>query len=262
MGVAVVADGVVHGGPVVPEPQVAFLPAVADDVLGCGHVVVEEAEEGLALLGGQPLDALGEAGIDEEVPAPRLGVGSDDGVLGRRQLGEGHAVPLAATNGLEQRSEGASAVVNGGQSIDQLLDGSRQPFVGGLGVGPQGVTPRLGDHDGVEDRTKGRGLDEGDVGVPALAVAVLAPHAVGELARLRVVDLEDLLVLLDPRDDRVRDRDRAERCGEFLVLARGQMLAGEEDDLVVEQRLADGRQRVGVERLVQVDAADLGSDGA
>src|ERR1700691_540417 len=34
VGFAVVANGVVHGRPVVPEAEVAFLPAVADDVLG------------------------------------------------------------------------------------------------------------------------------------------------------------------------------------------------------------------------------------
>ena len=55
------------------------------------------------------------------------------------------------------------------------LMGFGQSLVGRLGVRPQGVTSGFGDHDGVEDRTKGRSLDERDVGVPALAVAVLAP---------------------------------------------------------------------------------------
>ena len=40
------------------------------------------------------------------------------------------------------------------------------------------------------------------------------------------------------------------------------MLAGEEDDLVVEEGLADGAQRLGVERVVEVDVADLGTDRA
>ncbi len=122
--------------------------------------------------------------------------------------------------------------------------------------------PACGDHDGVEDRAQRRGLHERDVGVPALAVAVLPTHAVGEPAGLGVVDLEDLLVLLDSGDHRVRHGDRAEGGGELLVLGRGEMLAREEDDLVVEEGLADGRQRLGVEGLMQVDAADFGSDRA
>ena len=57
-------------------------------------------------------------------------------------------------------------------------------------------------------------------------------------------------------------RDRPERGGEFLVLGRREVLAREEDDLVVEEGLADGAQRLGVERVVEVDVADLGTDRA
>ena len=90
---AVVADGVVHGRPVVPEAEVAFLPAVTDDVLGRGHVLVEEAEEGVALLGGQTLDPLRESWVDEQVPAPGLGVCPHDGVFRGSQLGKGRLRP-------------------------------------------------------------------------------------------------------------------------------------------------------------------------
>ena len=66
------------------------------------------------------------------------------------------------------------------------------------------------------------------------------PCRTDEVARLGVVDLEDLTVVLEPGDDGVGHRDLAEGGGEVLVLLGAQALAGEEDDLVVEQRLADG----------------------
>src|SRR3984957_5017049 len=99
---AIVADGVVHGRPVVPEAEVAFLPAVADDVLRRCHVLVEEAEEGVALLGRQTLDPLRESWVDEQVPAPGLGVCTHNGVLGGIRLGERDSVPLTPANRLEE----------------------------------------------------------------------------------------------------------------------------------------------------------------
>ena len=46
------------------------------------------------------------------------------------------------------------------------------------------------------------------------------------------------------------------------MLGRREVPAREEDDLVVEERLADGAQPLGVERVVEVDVADLGADRA
>ncbi len=112
--------------------------------------------------------------------------------------------------------------MEGAQPVDELADGRREPFVGGLGVGPQRVAPGLGDHDGVEHRAERRGLHEGDVGVPLLAVVVLAAkppaESAAEGAGLGVVDLEDLAVLLEPGDDGVGHGDLAEGGGEVLVL--------------------------------------------
>ena len=65
-----------------------------------------------------------------------------------------------------------------------------------------------------------------------------------------------------PGNDGVRDGHGAEGGGEVLVLGGREVLAREEDDLVIEQGLADGAQGFGVEGLVQVDVADLGSDRA
>ena len=189
-------------------------------------------------------------------------VSHDFGVLDGLQLGEGFAVPLSMAPLLEQRVEVAVAVVDGGEAVHQLADGLGEVLVGGVGVGPQGVAAGGRDHDGVEDRAERRALHERDVGVPALAVPVLLGRdLLVELAGLRVVDLEDLLVFLEPGDDGVGDRGLAEECGECGVLLGVQVGAREEDDLVVEEGLADGRHRLGVEGPVEVEVAYLGADG-
>ena len=88
------------------------------------------------------------------------------------------------------------------------------------------------------------------------------PVPAHEGASLRVIDLEHLLVVLEAGDHGVGHGDLAEGARELLVLLGAEVLAREEDDLVVEERLADGGQRLGVERVVEVEAADLGADGA
>ena len=158
-------------------------------------------EQGIALACGESLDGAGEAGVHEEVLASRLGVGAHDGMLDRLELGEGLTVPLALAELLEQGAEVPVAVVDGGEPVDQLADGLGEVLVGGLGVGPQRVPTGRRDDDGVEDGAQRRALDEGDVGMPALAVAVLFALALRvEAAGLRVVDLEHLFVVRRVRE--------------------------------------------------------------
>ena len=52
------------------------------------------------------------------------------------------------------------------------------------------------------------------------------------------------------------------RAAKALCSCGAQVGTGEEDDLVVEEGLADGGHRLGIEGLVEVEAADLGADGA
>jgi len=160
------------------------------------------------------------------------------------------------------------AVVDCGQPVDEIFDRLRQAFVGRIGVRPQGVAAGLGDHDGVENGAERGRLDEGHVGVPlvrgfALAAVDLGPlvHPV-QIAGLGVVDLEDLAVFADARDHRVGVGDLAEVERELLVLGGGEVLAGQEDHLVVQKGLPDGRHRRRVERLMEIDIAYLGADGA
>ena len=98
--------------------------------------------------------------------------------------------------------------------------------------------------------------------MPLLANPVLLCPSLEELPGLRVVDLEHLPVLVDAGDHRVGVGELTEGLGERLVLGRVEMRLGKEDDLVVEERLADlGRCRL-AQRRVQVDVANLGADGA
>jgi len=108
-------------------------------------------------------------------------------------------------------------------------------------------------------------LDEGHIGVPLVTVpvdrgGVGRVHA-DEGAGPGVVDLEHLFVLVDARDDRVGVGQLAEGGGEALVLGGGEVLLGEEDDLVVEQGLADGAHGGRFELDVEVEAADHPTNG-
>src|SRR6202034_4155742 len=151
---------------------------------------------------------------------------------------------------------------HGAETLDEAAKRRGQPLVRGLGVGEHGVTAGGRDHQRVQDRPEGRRLDEGDVGMPLLAHPVLLRPSLEELAGLRVVDLEHLPVLIDAGDDGVGVGELTEGLGERLVLGRVEMRLGKEDDLVVEERLANLGTRRFAERRVQVDVANLGADGA
>ena len=49
MLVAIVDDDEMHGGPVVPEPEIPLTPAVANQVLLMDHVLVEQLENAITL---------------------------------------------------------------------------------------------------------------------------------------------------------------------------------------------------------------------
>ena len=93
---------------------------------------------------------------------------------------------------------------------------------------------------------------------PATDVAVARVELAGE----GVVDLEDLGVVLDPGDDRVSLGGLTEEPGEGLVLVGVEVLSREEDHLALQPHLADGGDGVGGEIGAEVDAPDLGADGA
>ena len=131
----------------------------------------------------------------------------------------------------------------------------------GLLVAERGVAAGVGDDDGPEHRPGRRALDERDVGVPVDAATPRRDVAVRavQLARLRVVDLEDVREAVDAGDDRVPLGELAEALAERLVGALVEVLAGEEDDFAVEPDPADRCDRRVVD-VAEVDAADLGAD--
>src|ERR1700729_1268743 len=101
----VVGDGIVHRRPVVPKAEVALFPPIADHEFGCRHVVVEETENGVALLLGHTLDLDGETRVDEQTASSRLGMSTDHWVLDRLQLGELLAFPLPFTDQVQELAE-------------------------------------------------------------------------------------------------------------------------------------------------------------
>src|ERR1043165_8600061 len=76
------------------------------------------------------------------------------------------------------------------------------------------------------------------------------------LLGLQLLHLGDLGEAVQALDEGILDRP-AETLGEGHVLRRRQRLVAEEDDQVVEQRLADRRPLVVAQILRQIDAVDL-----
>src|SRR5579885_1556899 len=106
-----VTDDRVLRRPVVPEPEIARLPVVPHRELGLGGVLVQEREQRLALVGRQPLDVGGEAGIDEQGAAPRLRMGPHHRMLDGSEVEDLLPFPLTPLlAALQQAAEDAAAV--------------------------------------------------------------------------------------------------------------------------------------------------------
>ena len=100
-----------------------------------------------ALLGGESDDVAGEAGVHVQRPAPRLGMGSDNGVLLHWELGVQFVRRLA-----EPLSEDPGDVVHRGQGAHPCLHRRRESVVRRFHVGEQGVAAILRNGDRPEDR--------------------------------------------------------------------------------------------------------------
>src|SRR5579872_4104071 len=74
--IAVVVQGVVHGGAVVPECHRPHLPPEPAAELGALTVAVQHVEETIALGLREALDEAGEVRIDEEAVASGVGMGA------------------------------------------------------------------------------------------------------------------------------------------------------------------------------------------
>ena len=146
-------------------------------------------------------------------------------------------------------AELAGAVVHRRQLLGQPLHGLGQRRERQLEVGPVGVAAVRGQRHRAQDRAQRRPLHEGDVGVPDVGEPVV-----------RAVEGVDLLVrVVDPGHHRVRHREAAHPVAECHLAVGVELLAGEEQHLVVRQRLPDGGDRL-VVRGGQVQAAHLGAE--
>ena len=249
----VVAVGVVRRAAVVPDADVAGLPAVPDRVLGLGEVCEEEVEDPPALRVGDADHVGGEARVDEQPLAPGLGVHADHRVLDRGQLRHLLAVPDVAAVAVAAQV-GAPlpvAVVHRGELVDQPLHRRGQRLVGELAVDPARVAAVRREPDGAQDRSERRLLHERDVGVPDVGEGELGVGAV-DVVDLRVLDG-------DAGRDRVPGGRLAQAAAEFDLVGVGEVLAAEEQHLVGDERLPDRGDLLVVEH-PQVEADHLGAE--
>ena len=217
--VAVVVERVVQSRPVVPERHRTRPPTEAAGVFRLDAVVVEHFEDGVALVVGQPEDLPGELPVDEDAVAPVLRMGPYDRVERREQFLLPHTVPFVPAP-LGHIGREPRVVMDGDQLVAHGAHRVGQAVVGVLQARPHGVAADLGRLEHVEDRAHGRGLQEGDVGVPPTGPVHLA------------VDGQNLCALIDRRQHRVGFGHGAELAGKFGLLLRRQGLVPEEDDVV------------------------------
>ena len=138
------------------------------------------------------------------------------------------------------------------QAVDAVLDLVGQIVVGGGHVGVEGVAERR--HlDGPQHRSHRGNLAEGAVAVPF----VLQPDDV------RVPGEDDHVVhrvVLLAEEELVVD-DVAPATGEGGVLFEGEVLVAEEQQLPFEEGPVELLEGLVVQRLAQIGAAHLGTDG-
>jgi hypothetical protein len=146
-----------------------------------------------------------------------------------------------------------AVTVDGPQALQQALHAVGQRFVGEVLAGEERVAAIGRYVDGVEDGSH-RGLrHHRGVRVPLFPHDAQVPGLAANLDDLRIGD--------DGRVVGVHE-DVAEAARERLVLGGVELLVAEEDDAVIEEGAPDGRHaRVG-EIGAQVDAVDLGPQGA
>jgi hypothetical protein len=232
-------------------------------VLGPGELLEEQAEQPLALLGGDVEDVAGEAGVHVQRPLAGLGVDPHDRVVGDQQL-----VALALAGGGEvagPRLARAVAVL-GPQRVGQPLERRGQALVGGDQAGPGGVAADLGHDVGPQDRGEGRVDRRGHVRVPAHQAVGGGPDVLvlrvagGEPGDVDRVDLGVAVgrgVVVGMRVGQL-----AEVAAEPDLAAVVEVLVAEEQHPVAQERRPDRGHGGLVERLGDVEPGDLGADVA
>src|SRR5579875_41813 len=265
-GVQDVHGGEVGGGPVVPEGDAARPPTKPDGVLVAAELLVEDAQDGVALPFAEADDIPGEMRVDEDGLLARFGVDPHDRVHGAQHR-LGHRVFLG-----DDAEPPGMPLVHGVEPVDGGLYGRGEALVGGHQIGPLRVAGVVGDDLGPEDRPPGRVGDEGEVGVPPVGGVVVFSSGVGRVARIDTPQLggpppapagvegQELRVFFAFTADRVPGVELADRPPEGDLLLAGDGLVAEEHDSPAQQRLTDLGHRLRLERLAQVHPIDLGAD--
>ena len=146
------------------------------------------------------------------------------------------------------------------QRVDEPAHRLAQGGVGGLEIREGGVTPSRRNHLGLQQRAQRRGRHERHIGVPGV-VLVLVPIA-GIGPGPGGVDLQHLGLVGQAGHDRMGRRELAEALGERHQLGRRKVLAGQEDDLVLDQGGPYSGHGVGWQRPTALDPAQHRADRA
>ncbi len=250
---AVVVDGDVLRGAVVPDGHVVLLPAPAHGVLQPRHAVLQQLEEPRRLGGREPLDALDEVAQQQRALA-RHRVHVHQRMLGLVHLRGEHVAVVAQARFVHYQAVGAVVVVvavHGPQAVGQALEVFGQALVGRGGVGPHGVAA-IGRHgDGAQDAVLGERVQEGHVGVPGIGAA----------AALGGVQLEDARAFA--RRHRGMRHGAPQALAERLVAGVVELvLAAEEQHLVAHERSREVADGGVVQATGQLQVQHLAAQGA
>ena len=265
-----------HRGKTHPNRNSAGLVPCPDlEVRTLGNVVIQEVEQGIALLLLVTDDVPGEALVDEEGLLPSNRVNSHDRVRGLNRLPTDNASPLPRKLCL------VHSRVHSGQTLKALAELGGQAVVRLDLRSEEGVATDLGLVEDPEEGGRGRLLLVGDVGVPLEVgeevFATVTPEALVVGIAVDDVELREALdvagggVVVDRAEvteewNIVETRVRSIGCpnlrGDFdlsLVAEVLEILVTEDQDLAlssVESKLVEALLR----ELRELDAADLSAE--
>ena len=242
-----------RGAAVVPHHHIARPPAVPQYELGLEHVLVQQAQQSVALDARQAQHMGGEPRIHEQVLPARDRVDAHHGVDHRRHL-LGVVVQTLHIVAPQRGVERLAPVGQWRDAMDGLelfhggAQGGVESFIGAARIGPQRVATGGRGDIAHQYRYGGRHGDEGDIGMPPR----IAPACCA-------VEFEDLRMV------GVAGHHRVGR-GEFAEAATERNLFGMGEELVAEhQQQVFGQQRahpVGVDPIGDARVAEFETEGS
>src|SRR6516162_262955 len=244
----VVVDRVMLGAAIVPERDRADLPAEAAGEFRTLVVREQILQQRCALLFGHVLEAHRMAAVDIKRPAAGLRVGSDHGMLGHVfALGVGSGgIADAVLAGLH--NVGLGRGIGRDEAIEQPLHPWRQGLVGEIHVRKQGVAAIGRQFARDQHCAHRRPFEVSRVTVPE--PAEIDPFV------LEFDDRGDLRETVEPFEKRVFD-DLAKAPRESQETLWRLLLAAKENHQMVEPGAPDRRDRMIIEVVGKVDAADF-----